>query len=135
LAGLYLCKDVYELKFKLYPNFYSAEILRLFFPLYTITWMTFVYFSGGYDRPVSLRRIGRGMLAGTLFILVIYSLLDEHYRFSRALILIGSFYTLGVYLLPRVVYNAAGIKRFSLGGDGAGARIGVVGSAAEFNRV
>ena len=135
LSGLYLCKTVYEIKFKLYPNFYSAEILSVFFPLYTLIWMTFVYFSGGYDRPASLRNITRGVLAGSVFILIIYSLLPEYYRFSRALILIGSFYTLAVYLFTRLLYNSIGIKRFRLGGHKVGARIGIIGSKAEFDRV
>jgi O-antigen biosynthesis protein len=135
LAGLYLCKTVYEIKFKLYPNFYSREMLDIFFPLYTIIWMLFVYFSGGYDRPLKLRAIIRGMLAGSAFILIIYSLLPEYYRFSRALILIGSAYALAVYLATRYLYHAIGIKRFRLGGYRASARIGIIGSAEEFRRV
>ncbi len=135
LAGLYFCKDIYETRFKLYPNFYTAEILNFFFPLYTLIWMGFVYFSGGYDRPVSLRRISRGVLAGSAFILIIYSLLPEDYRFSRALILIGSFYTWLVYLTTRLLYHAAKIEQFRLGGLKAGARIGVIGSRAEYERV
>jgi hypothetical protein len=74
-------------------------------------------------------------LAGSAFILIIYSLLPENYRFSRAIILIGSFYTLGVYFLTRIIYSAAGIRRFKLGGNKAGARIGVVGSGDEYERV
>jgi O-antigen biosynthesis protein len=135
LTGLYFCKTFYETHYKLYPNFYSAEILRFFFPLYTVNWMLFVYLSGGYDRPLTLRAIVRGMLLGTGFILIVYSLLPEHYRFSRALILIGSVYTLALYVVTRFIYHAAGIKRFKLGGHAARARIGVVGSAPEFRRV
>lgn len=135
LTGLYLCKDIYEIKFKLYPNFYSQEILNIFFPIYTLIWMTFTYFSGGYDVPASLRKITRGVLLGSFFILVIYSLLPEYYRFSRALILIGSLYTLELYLLTRVIYHGLGIKRFRLGGRKVNARIGIIGSESEFNRV
>jgi O-antigen biosynthesis protein len=135
LSGLYLCKTVYEIKFKLYPNFYSQEILAFFFPLYTLIWMTFVYFSGGYDRPVSLRKITRGVLTGSAFILIIYSLLPEYYRFSRALILIGSIYALFVYLLTRIFYHAIKIRKFKLGGHSANARIAIIGSEQEFKRV
>ena len=135
LSGLYFCKTVYEIKFKLYPNFYSKEILDLFFPLYTLVWMTFVYFSGGYDKPTSLRKISRGVLMGSVFILVIYSLLDEYYRFSRALILIGSIYAWCVYIFTRLLYNAAGLKRFKLGGHKTNARIAIIGSEKEFIRV
>lgn len=135
LSGLFVCKTIYELKFKLYPNFYSQETLHFFFPLYTAIWMLFVFFSGGYDFPTRLSRITKGMAYGSGFILIVYSLLPEHYRFSRALILIGSCYAWVVYMFTRVVYNLAGIKRFKLGGLKANARIAIIGSEAEFIRV
>lgn len=135
LSGLYLCKDFYEIYFKLYPNFYTPAIINIFFPLYTLVWMFFVYLTGGYDVPLKLGKILRGVLTGTAFILVIYSLLPENYRFSRALILIGSFYALLVYLITRLIYNAIKIKRFKLGGHKNNARIAIIGSEAEFTRV
>lgn len=135
LAGLYFCKTVYELKFKLYPNFYSAEMLNFFFPLYTLTWMGFVFMSGGYDSPTRLGRISRGVAVGSAIILVIYSLLPEHYRFSRALILIGSIYVWALYMLTRLLYHKAGLKRFKLSGPKTQARIAIVGSESEFARV
>lgn len=135
LLGIYFCKTIYEIKFKLYPNFYSKEIINLFFPVYTLIWMSFVYFSGGYDVPQKLRKIVRGVLAGTAFILIVYSLLPEYYRFSRALILIGSAYTLLVYLFTRLLYHTLKIKRFKLGSHKANARIAIIGSEAEFDRV
>jgi len=135
LSGLYFCKTIYEIKFKLYPNFYSLEILELFFPLYTLIWMLFVYLSGGYDVPTRMRKIIRGVLTGSAFILIIYSLLPEYYRFSRALILIGSCYALLIYIISRLTYHFLKIKRFKLGGHKANSRIGIIGSEAEFKRV
>ena len=135
LLGLYVCKDIYEIRFKLYPNFYSKEVIDLFFPIYTLVWMTFTYLSGGYDTPTNLRKIARGVLTGSALILIIYSLLPEHYRFSRALILIGSFYALFIYFVTRVIYHFLKIKRFKLGRHRANSRIAIIGSEAEFNRV
>ena len=135
LAGLYLCKDVYETRFKLYPNFYSAEMLNLFFPLYTLIWMCFTYFSGGYDRPLNLRKLTRGVLTGSAFILIVYSLLPEYIRFSRALILIGSGYTLLLYLLSRTLYHLAGLQRFRIGSTKKAVRMAIIGSESEFVRV
>ncbi len=135
LIGLYFCKNIYEIKFKLYPNFYSKEILELFFPLYTLVWMIFVFLSGGYDVPTRLRNNIRGVISGSAFILIIYSLLPEYYRFSRALILIGSAYTLLVYVFTRFIYHWLNIKRFKLGNGKSNARIAIIGSELEFNRV
>ncbi len=136
LVGLYTCKTVYEVNFKsLYPNFYSREILNLFFPLYTLVWMFFTYLSGGYDVPLRLRKLIRGVFAGTAFILILYSLLPEYYRFSRALILIGSACTLFIYLGTRFLYHILKIKKFKLGNVNVNARIAIIGSEVEFNRV
>ncbi len=135
LMGLYFCKTIYEHNFKLMPNFYSRETLNFFFPIYTLVWMFFVYLSGGYDVPLRLTKVVRGVLAGTAFILIVYSLLPEYYRFSRALILIGSAYTLTIYLLTRLMYHALKIKKFKIGGYKTNARIAIIGSEIEFNRV
>lgn len=135
LTGLYFCKDIYEVHYKIYPNFYSKEILNFFFPLYTLIWMSFTYFSGGYDKPLNLGKLSRGVITGSAFILIVYSLLPEHYRFSRALILIGSFYTLVVYLITRIIYHFAGIQRFHIGSSKAAVRMAVIGSETEFLRV
>ncbi|MEO6302803.1 MAG: glycosyltransferase [Bacteroidia bacterium] len=135
LLGLYLCKNVYEHNVKFIPNFYSQETLSFFFPIYTLVWMFFVYLSGGYDVPLRLTKIVRGLLAGTAFILIVYSLLPEYYRFSRALILIGSASTLAIYLLTRLIYHLAKIRKFKIGGYKTNARIAIIGSELEFNRV
>jgi GT2 family glycosyltransferase len=135
LVTLYACKTVYEINFKLYPNFYSKEILNLFFPIYTLVWMFFTYLSGGYDVPLRIGKLVRGVFAGSAFILILYSLLPEYYRFSRALILIGSICTLLIYLLTRFTYHLLKIKRFKLGNLTVNARIAIIGSEAEFNRV
>lgn len=135
LFGLYFCKNLYEVYFKLYPNFYSKEILKLFFPLYTLIWMFFTYLSGGYDVPLKLWKMIRGVLAGSAFILILYSLLPEYYRFSRALILIGSANTLLIYLFTRLIYHSLKIKQFKLGGIKNNARIAIIGSELEFMRV
>ena len=98
LCGLYLCKGAYEVWFKLYPNFYSDSMLRLFFPLYAVIWAGSMFLSGAYDPPYQTHRAYRGLLQGSVFILVVYSLLPEYYRFSRALILLGAVLS-GLYLL------------------------------------
>lgn len=135
LSGLYFCKNVYEIKFKLYPNFYSAEILQVFFPIYTLLWMSFVFLSGGYDKPIALRKILRGVLTGSAFILIIYSLLPEYYRFSRALILIGSIYALSSYLLSRLIYHWLKLPGFTLGTNKLNVRLAIVGGVTEYERV
>lgn len=136
LLSLYAIKDMYELiNFKLYPNFYSANILRIAFPIYTLIWMFFSYLSGGYDQPLKLKRIIRGVLTGSAFILIVYSLLPEYYRFSRALILFGTASTCLVYLALRIIYSIAGVKQFKLNAEAEEKHIAIIGDEDEFKRV
>jgi GT2 family glycosyltransferase len=135
LLSLYAIKNTYEVNFKLYPNFYSASILNIAFPIYTLIWMFFSYLSGGYDQPLKLKRIIRGVLMGSAFILIVYSLLPEYYRFSRALILLGTVSTSIVYLVLRVIYSVLGIKQFKLNAEAEQKYIAIIGDEEEFNRV
>jgi len=135
LFSLYILKNVYESNFKLYPNFYSTNIINIAFPVYTGIWMFFAYLSGGYDYPLKLKRIIRGVLTGAAFILIVYSLLPEYYRFSRALILLGTASTCLIYLGLRAIYHVAGLKQFNLNRGVEEKRIAIIGDEEEFKRV
>lgn len=67
------------------PGFFIYAV-----PAYILTWLVSAYFNGAYDQPVKISRIFRGIIIGTVVILVAYALLPEHLRFSRAIILLGS---------------------------------------------
>lgn len=90
-AGIFFIKNYWE-KAIIFPQggHYPPAFLLIAVPLYIVIWLSCVYLAGGYDKPIRLIRIIQGMLIGTLIILIIYSLLSEHYRFSRALIILGS---------------------------------------------
>ncbi len=135
LGGLYFCKSIYESYFKLSSDFFPNELLSVFFPAYSLVWMFFVYLSGGYDFPLKYRRIVRGILVGTAFILIVYSLLPETYRFSRALILIGALMALSAYLLSRKFYSLLNIQKFKQDLKKSNTRVAIIGSESEFNRV
>lgn len=135
LLGLYLIKDFYESQFKFAEGFYEKKLIDIAFPAYTVIWMFFNFLSGGYDRPIRLLKMIRGVLVGTATILIIYSLLPETYRFSRALILLGTAYTILIYSLTRIIYHLAGIKRFAFKTEEKSKRILIIGSEDEFDRV
>lgn len=135
VLGLYMIKDIYELQFKFNDDYYSKRLIDLAFPIYTLIWMFFSYLSGGYDKPFRFLKMIRGVLVGTAIILILYSLLPENYRFSRALILIGTAYTIVVYLITRIIYNAAGLSQFKFKTEQKSKRIVIIGSEEEFDRV
>ncbi len=113
-----------------YPPLYTFLIV----PLYILIWLNSVFLSGGYDRPIKLFKIFRGLFSGTVFILVTYSLLDESLRFSRALTLLGALWGYISMTGTRLSLNVLGIKGFEFG-DNQNKRYLVIGEAEEAGRV
>ncbi|MEW6469403.1 MAG: glycosyltransferase [Bacteroidota bacterium] len=134
-AGFYVIKDWYEHNIKFTEGgSYPPELMLYIAPSYIFLWLITVFFSGGYDRPVRLTRILRGVAVGTAVILVIYALLPESMRSSRALILMGSAWAALALTVIRLVLHAVGIKNYRLGGSD-NKRVVIVGSAEECARV
>jgi GT2 family glycosyltransferase len=113
-----------------YPPIYTFVIV----PLYILIWLTSVYLSGGYDKPLNLFRIFRGLFSGTVFILVVYSLLDESLRFSRALTLLGALWGYISMTGTRLLLNVFGVNGFEFG-ENQNKRYVVVGDEKEAERV
>jgi len=97
-----------------YGGHYPPEFMLVAVPLYILIWLISVYISGGYDRPIMLKKVFQGMLVGTLLILLLYSLLSENYRFSRALILFGSIWGLLIMLAARILLHFSKFNGFRL---------------------
>jgi GT2 family glycosyltransferase len=69
---------------------YPYELVAFVIPAFLSIWLISIYLSGGYDKPVKLIRSLRGIGIGSITILVLYALLPESLRFSRALILLST---------------------------------------------
>lgn len=81
-----------------YPDAFHYYVL----PAYILLWMGFVFIQGGYDRPQTKSTAIRGIVYGTLLLLVGYALLNDNWRFSRALILMGSVASMVVFSINRL---------------------------------
>jgi len=132
--GLFILKDIYQQHTGFSEDIYSQKLISVAFPLYAIIWIVMVYFNGGYDKPIKLLKISRGILLGTVFILMGYSLLPEYLRFSRALILLGTSWALVSFMVTRFVFHFLNIKSYSLF-SAKTKRIAIIGEEQEFNRV
>jgi GT2 family glycosyltransferase len=101
---------------------------------YIAVWMFSVWISGGYDRPLKPLRTLKPIVLGTAFILIAYSLLPEHLRFSRALILLTMPAALIVFVLNRTLWNwfTLGVSGWS---DASAGNVVIVGCDAEVTRV
>lgn len=104
-TGIYFIKPYWEIyKFSdgtTYPN----EFLYIMVPIYALIWILSIFFTGGYEKPLKLINLVKGVFIGTFLILVMYALLSEEHRFSRALILIGALWTLVTLIFSRYLFH------------------------------
>ena len=112
---------------------YPPELYYLVIPSLILVWLISVFFTGGYDRPVRLLNVLKGTLAGSAIALMIYALMPETIRFSRAIILLGGLWSCMSLPLIRWVANFT-IKGFILTKN-TERRFVIVGFNEELERV
>ena len=120
----------------IYPwgGHYPTELYLFVIPTFIATWMASIYFSGGYDKPLSLWKSYRGLVTGTIIILVVYALLPEQFRFSRSLILTSTAWGILALTLTRILLHLLRINGYRINA-GKNKRFAVVGEEPEVQRV
>lgn len=101
---------------------------------YVIIWLFSLLFLGGYDKPVKIKNIFKGIGVGAVIILVLYSLLPVELRFSRALILLGSAWTIILLPIIRFLLYFTGRSIFKINLPGK-KRVAIVGNKKESNNL
>ncbi len=135
LTGLFYIKEYWEHNHRfVVGGEYSSELIWTAFPLYTAAWLVSILINGGYERPAKLGNLLKGVLTGTLIILVGYSLVDEAYRFSRAIIILGFFWALLALPIWRWLIQKI-TKTHLLATADKQRRLVIVGNHAEAERV
>ncbi len=134
-AGIFFIKGYWEKHF-IFPDggHYPDAFIYIAVPIYLTIWLLCMYLSGGYDKPLRLRKVIQGMAVGTIIILVLYSLLNEHYRFSRALIILGATWGTLVMLGVRYILHFFNINGFRLNSE-KNKRFVIIGEKEESERV
>jgi len=134
-TGIYFLSHWWEGSVKNSSNgFFPGVFFQFTIPGYILIWLSSVWFWGGYDKPISILKILKGFLIGTVFILVIYALLPENYRFSRGLILLGSLMASTIVVGIRYILNLIGINDYKLESK-TSKKIVVIGNFEEADRV
>lgn len=132
-AGFLALKQVWavhHLNVNYYPDEYSYVIL----PLYVLVMMVTAFFYGGYDKPLKIGRLLKGMTLGAVVLLIFYSMLDESRRYSRAILLLGSLWTIISSAGIRGILSLMGLDGYTIGAKKKRATI-IVGSDEECTRV
>ena len=134
-AGYYFILPFWEKYVFNNSGTYPDEYLLFAVPSYILIWIISIYLSGGYEKHIKAGNLFQGVLSGTLVILVIYALLPEHFRFSRALIIIGTIWTLFSTFLIRLLLSAINKEYFKFEIFREKKRIIIVGDKNESKRV
>lgn len=88
---------------------YDNRLLWISFPILTVTYLVIAYYAGLYDRYYKRPRLIRSALIATIVLLAGYAMLPEQYRFSRAIVLLGSLLSFVLIGSSRWVLVATGI--------------------------
>ena len=132
--GLFFVSKYWESSIKVEEGLhYPMEFFLFVLPAYVLIWLVSMHFAGGYDKPVKLSNVVRGLVAGSAVILIGYGLMGEEIRFSRAVILIGSLWALLIVPLVRTLLHLLKVDGFNLNSEKT-KRFLVVGSE-EISRV
>jgi GT2 family glycosyltransferase len=115
-------------------GYYPSEFLQIVVPFYVLFLLVGILFSGGYKKPINIYKILRGIFLGLIPVLLLYSLVDERYMFSMAVILFGAVWAGFVLVLLRLVLHWLKVKEFRLDTKKA-KKIAIVGHSKEASRV
>ena len=113
---------------------FPDEYLYLVLPLYALVWVGCIRIQNAYRVPVSFKRLNRGVLLGGVVLLLVYALLGEQFRFSRAVLLIGILYVFLILNLVRWIIGRMRLKSYPVG-DMSVKRLLIVGGEEEAERV
>lgn len=133
-AGLFAISKYWEhtvllQRHSFFPDFYFYAVL----PGYALLWLVSIWIGGGYRKPVKRTLLNKGIVAGTVVILLIYALLPETMRFSRAVVVIGAVWALFAVNVLRYILSR--LKLVEVDNRRLNQRIAIVGGLQETERV
>lgn len=132
-SGFYLFKNYYEQEVK-FPGGggYPEEVETYGIPIVSGIYLIALWLNGAYLIPTRIRNIIKGLFIGVLLVLIGYSLLDEDYRFSRAIVLFTSIWAFLGILTSRLLLHLISLRPFR---NNDKQRIVLVGKSEELERI
>lgn len=130
---VYFFKEYYEDNVKFIEGgAYPEEVQTFGIPIIITIYLISNLFNGAFSIPTSFKKIVSGVFSGSALVLMMYSLLSEDYRFSRAIILFTVLYTAFAIPLVRYLLHVTKIRKFS---TNKAQRIAIVGKSEELKRI
>ncbi len=116
------------------PDHFPDLFMQFVVPSYTAIWILSGIFFSAYSMPIRLLKQVKAIITGSLIILLIYALLPNSLRFSRALILLGGIWTISITTLIRIVLNQLPGSHFKFY-NSRKKKILIAGNEGETNRI
>lgn len=133
--GIYFIAHYWENNVLSNNNTHFPDVFfQIAIPIYVLIWIVGMWISDSYDKKAKTSDITKGILGGTIAILVFYALLPESYRFSRAMIILGAAWSIFSLVVYRYILSYLGYRKFNTG-DAHRKRFLILGSLAEAERV
>lgn len=132
LIGTFWFTNYYETEVKQTPNYYPEEVDLFGIPMMVGIYLLVFLLNGAYQIPTKFNRIIRGAFSASLIVLIIYALLDEGLRFSRAIILFSVLWSLFIIPAYRFILHLAHFRSFE---KNIKSRLAIVGSESEIKRI
>ena len=130
LLALYWQIQVLQYRESHFPDYYFSIVI----PCYIAIWISSVAINKGYRKPYSTSKTNRGIIFGTIAILLIYALLPETYRFSRAVTVFGAVWTAIAMNVLRYLFHSFKLKGYQYA-NAQKRRILIMGNPIETERV
>jgi len=133
LTGLVFISNFWAHEF-IYPEGgnYPEVFYQLILPIYALIWILSIYLLKGYKAPFKYKTIFLAIIGGGFAILTLYSLLNESWRFSRAIILIGGIWGLFSLTSFRWMFNQIAFLRNRFK---SASRVLIIGNIDEAERI
>lgn len=132
--GMYGIKEFWATQVKNVDTYYPLEYMLYVVPAYILIWLISVFFNGGYDKPIKIFRVVRGLAIGTIIIAALYGFLPDDYRFSRAMILLGGMWAVVAMPVLRFVVQLISRDKAFVEGDETDKKVAIAGSVEESKR-
>ena len=130
LLAFYWQIQVLQPKESHFPDYYFYFVI----PCYISIWIVSVALTKGYKKPYSSHKTNLGIILGTIAILLIYALLPETSRFSRAVTIFGAAWTAIAMNTIRYLFHLFKLKGYQYDKSNK-RRILIIGNRAETERV
>lgn len=132
-TGMLWIKQYYESSFKHADgSYFPVELVQYGFPIIIGVFICSILVYGGYKGKGNLTRTFKGVLLGIAVLFVAYALLNEEYRFSRAMMIMISVFALIAIPFSRILLHVLNINSLDLNPK---KRVAIVGFREEAERI